>query len=304
MFDFLSQVFFYTLLISFQLPFPQTAVSQGDFNDKIFGPTKINDRSLGIELTAPYAAVVDKGSGKILFEKKKDLQTPIASITKLVSAMAYLDINPKLEGEVEFKKEDFRNGSQPYFLAGERVRVRDVFYSSLIASSNEATIALSRSGGIGEKEFVQRMNSIAKKLGLLHTFFIDPTGLEPANISTAYEVSSLTQAAFSYKEIVSAVQKIDYNFQTLNSKRRIKVYSTDKLLDSFINNSEHEYTLKGAKTGYINESKYNFTAEVKKKNNTILLVILGSATQEDRWKEAKGLIDWTFKNYQWNEDYR
>lgn len=301
MFDFLSQVFFYALLISFQLPIHEIAVSQENFQNKIFGPKKINEKSLGIELTAPYAVVVDKESGKILFEKKKDLQTPLASITKLASAMVYLDINPKLEGEIEFKKEDFRNGSQPYFLVGERALARDAFYASLIASSNEATIALARSSGLGEKEFIERMKNTAKKLGLTSTSFIDPTGLEPANISTAHEVSLLTKAAFSYKEIVTAVQKIDYSFQILNSKRRVKVYSTDKLLDSFINNSEHEYTLIGAKTGYINESKYNFTAEVKKKNNTILLVILGSRTQEDRWNEAKGLIDWTFKNFQWSE---
>ena len=139
-------------------------------------------------------------------------------------------------------------------------------------------------------------------MGVEYTYFIDPTGLEPANISTAYEISLLADRAFQEKDIINVVQKKEYEFQVLNTKRRVIAKSTDKLLDSFINSKENNYAIVGAKTGYIEESLYNFVAEVRRDNHSIILAIFGSKTSDDRWNEAKGLSEWAFSNFRWKNE--
>ena len=106
-------------------------------------------------------------------------------------------------------------------------------------------------------------------------------------------------SCFDKKEIRDAVVLKSFTAKVLNSKKRIVGKSTDKLLDSFINNKDLDYTIVGAKTGYIQESAYNFAAIVEKNNNRIIVVILGSLSDDDRWKDSKGLVDWAFTNFHW-----
>ncbi len=265
-------------------------------------PAIINQNSLGIDMSAPYAVVLDKKSKKILYEKNKNLQTPIASVTKLMTALVFLNHNSGWETKIKIESSDFHPGNNLILRVGDEVTVKDLFYLTLIPSSNEASMALVRSTGMSINEFVREMNNTAQKLGLEYTYFIDPTGLEPANISTAYEISLLADRAFQEKDIINVVQKKEYEFQVLNTKRRVIAKSTDKLLDSFINNKENNYVIVGAKTGYIDESLYNFVAEVRRDNHSIILAIFGSKTSDDRWNEAKGLSEWAFSNFRWKNE--
>ena len=265
-------------------------------------PAIINQNSLGIDMSAPYAVVLDKKSKKILYEKNKNLQTPIASVTKLMTALVFINHNPGWKTKIKIESSDFHPGNNLILRVGDDVTVKDLFYLTLIPSSNEASMALVRSTGMSINEFVREMNSTAQKLGLEYTYFIDPTGLEPANISTAYEISLLADRAFQEKDIINVVQKKEYEFQVLNTKRRVIAKSTDKLLDSFINSKENNYAIVGAKTGYIEESLYNFVAEVRRDNHSIILAIFGSKTSDDRWNEAKGLSEWAFSNFRWKNE--
>lgn len=285
-------------MLSSQIPF-DTAMPVKAQIEVNSSPVRVNEKNLGIKITAPYAVAIDVLSGKVLYEKKKDLQTPLASITKLMTAIVFLEKNPGWDTIVTIQAEDIKNGSQIYLFAGDKVDVKDLFYLSLISSSNEATSALVRSTGMTSQEFIALMNKKAKDLGLTHTFFVDPTGLEPANISTAYEISVLAKEAFSKKEIYDVVQKKTYSMDVMNTRRQINAKSTDKLLDSFINDKNLNFEITGAKTGFIEESLYNFTAQVKKGGSSVIIVLSGSKTDEDRWAEAKGLVDWVFSNYEW-----
>lgn len=297
MLNFIAHLVLYSLFFSSQIP--NTSLAPKNANNTKLGPQIINEKKLGVKITAPYAVAIDIGSGKVLYEKEKDLQTPLASITKLVSAMVFLENNPGWDKKITIEKGDISDGGQILLSPGDTILVKDVFSLSLITSSNEAMNALARSTGLEEKQFVQKMNQKAKSLGLEYTYFIEPTGLEPANISTAYETAIIAKEAFSRKEIQDAVKMKTYTAALLHPKKRVVGKSTDKLLDSFVNDKEYQYEIVGAKTGYITESSYNFAAQVKKDGHDIVIVILGSQTDNARWVDSKGLIDWVYTNYLW-----
>lgn len=263
------------------------------------GPQKINPENIGVELTAKSAVVLDAKSGKILFSKNAGEARPIASITKLMTALVFLDHNPGWEKVVAITEDDQRVGGIIYLAPGGKVTVRDLFNLTLISSTNEAAVALAKSTGLELVEFVNLMNAKAAELGLQNTKFVEPTGLEPGNVSTAYELSQLARAAFSQPEIVEATAKSRYNFSLANSGRKIIAYSTDDLLGSFLNDENFGYRLLGAKTGYLNEAGYCLTSQIIKGENPIIITLLGSQTEKDRWQEAKGLAEWTYENYEW-----
>jgi D-alanyl-D-alanine carboxypeptidase len=167
----------------------------------------------------------------------------------------------------------------------------------LVGSVNNAAMALARSTGLTNEAFIAKMNVKAGELGLKNTIFSDPTGLLPENQSTARDVAKLLAKAMESEEIKKAVVQKRYIFSPVGSRKTYYVKSTNELLWSFIN--EAPYTFIGGKTGYIEESGYNLAVEVERGGHRVVIVVLGSASAEDRFKEIKGLADWTFENYQW-----
>ncbi len=295
MFNFLAQFIILSILAT--TGFLPTVPSERPAD--LAGPQKINPENIGVELTAKSAVVLDAKSGKILFSKNAGEARPIASITKLMTALVFLDHNPGWEKVVAITEDDQRVGGIIYLAPGGKVTVRDLFNLTLISSTNEAAVALAKSTGLELVEFVNLMNAKAAELGLQNTKFVEPTGLEPGNVSTAYELSQLARAAFSQPEIVEATAKSRYNFSLANSGRKIIAYSTDDLLGSFLNDENFGYRLLGAKTGYLNEAGYCLTSQIIKGENPIIITLLGSQTEKDRWQEAKGLAEWTYENYEW-----
>ncbi len=277
---------------------------EGDkiFSDPLRGaakePEKIEgNRSLGIETTARAAVVLDKETGTVLFEKKIENELPIASITKLMTALVFLDTNPNWEKKIKLLKEDEKEGGIFYARAGEELTIKDLFNMMLVGSVNNAALALARSTGLSQEEFVAKMNQKAQALGLKNTFFVDPAGLEPANVSTALEVAKLLSLALDKDEIREATVKRKYVFSPQNIEKKYYVKNTNELLWSFLN--EPPYKIIGGKTGYLEEAKYNLAIEVQNNGHRIIVVVLGSNTIEDRFQEAKGLTFWTFENYKW-----
>lgn len=257
---------------------------------------KINPDHLGIKISAKGAIVLEENSGKILFEKEKDKILPIASLTKLMSALIFVETNPNWEEVVEIIKEDEREGGALTVAPGETVTIRDLFYSSLVGSANNATVALVRSTGLKEGEFVRRMNEKAKSLGLQKTQFTEPTGLEDNNISTPYEMARLAQYIFKIPEIEEAASTKEYVFNTINTNKKHQLINTNKLLRSFLD--QPPYRVIGGKTGFTYEANHCLVTEVAKEGSgKVIAIVLGSQTDEDRFLEVKGLIYWAFENY-------
>ncbi len=263
-------------------------------------PHRINRESLGILISAKSALAVDKESNKILFSKNKEKILPIASITKLISILVFLDQKIDLNKEVVIKKEDRREGGRIYLGYGERVSIDDLLNLSLVASDNEAVAALMRVSGFSEKEFVDLMNAKAMELKMDSSHFVDPTGLNPGNVSTPGDLIKLAEEAFSRPEIVKRLNKKEYSFSEKKTGKYHRVFSTDKLLGGFLKDSSQDYFLQAGKTGYLDEAGYCFLAQVKnKKGKEIIIVLLGSNKNVSRFQETKGIIAWIFNNWTW-----
>ncbi len=261
-------------------------------------PRRLVNESFGLKTTAKSILIVDDNSGAVLYNKNSLALAPIASITKLMTALVVLDTNPDWQQTVKISPEDKREGGMIYLMPGEEATVKDLFYLMLIGSANEAAVALARNSGI--TEFNAAMNKKAKELGMTNSYFLEPSGIDPANISSPADLLKLAQAAFTKTEIVQALTTQTYKFQVINNHRPVKVFSTDRLLDSFLNGPD--YQVIGAKTGYLEEAGYCLLMRVKKNDGpSLTLVLLGSATIDDRWQEAKGLVDWVFRNYSWSK---
>lgn len=253
----------------------------------------LDNRSLGIKVTAPSAIIMDIGSGEILYEKDIHRQLPIASLTKLMSALVFLEGNPDFDQVFTIKAEDYRAGSTVAFYNGEEVTIRDLFYSALAGSANNAIVSLARSTGKSEEEFVKIMNRQAKILGLKNTVFVEPTGLDAGNMSTAYDIARLATYALRDERIRAAVTTTDYSFRVINTGRLQNVRNTNRLLGSFLH-------IIGGKTGFTDAANYCLASRVTNdQGGDIMVVVLGSASEESRFQEVKGLAWWAFENYKW-----
>lgn len=251
-------------------------------------------------LTAQSVAVADVGTGRVLFQKNAAQKRPIASLSKLMSALVWFDVDGDLNKIVEIRSEDYREGSIPYFIAGEKVRARDLLYAGLIASSNSAIASLVRSTGLPQENFVKYMNAKAKELGMKDTEFTEPTGLDSGNQSTAIDLFILAREAFFNAEISKATQMASYEFSPVGGAQIRSVRSTDWLLNGSLNSGE--YKIIGGKTGFIEESNYNLVLKTynRNKDKNLIVIILGSDESGLRFTEAKKLIEWTYANYMWN----
>ncbi len=251
-----------------------------------------------IELIADKGVVLDDRGRVFLFSKQADDQQPIASITKLMTALVFLDNNPGWEEIYEITREDIINGGRLNLFLGEKVRVKDLLNVALIASDNGAAIALVHATGLSEEDFISKMNDKAKTLGLSQTSFIDPIGLSDENISTAREVAWLARTALKQTDIKDIVNKKEYTLKPLNSQERI-VESTDYLL---FDSAQNSFQILGGKTGYTDKAGYCFVGLFRgEEGQELISVVLDSRGINERFQESKKLIDWTLKSYNWKD---
>lgn len=259
-------------------------------------PVRIINNSFGLETTAQSIVVVDDASDTILYSKDPAAVRSIASVTKLVTALVFLDTAPDWNALVTIQSSDMRAGGIARLIPGEQVTVRQLFETMLVASSNEAAVALARISGV--PDFTAAMNQKARQLGMWQSYFTDPSGLEKENVSRPADLLALADAAFINPDIAAALTKRQYQFTVANTGRAAAVETTNELLSSFLNTGE--YTIVGAKTGYLDEAGYCLLLRVAKTDGaSVTVVLLGTTTPLDRWQEAKGLVDWVFANYQW-----
>ncbi len=255
-------------------------------------PQKNNNSSLGVKTSAPTAAVMDENSETILWQKSAQSVRPIASISKLMTALVFLEHNPGWDKNMTMETEDQVGADTANIPTGEIVTVKDLFYTSLVASDNNATRALVRSTGLTPEEFVKLMNAKAKNLGLVNTFFAEPVGLSPQNGSTAIEVLKLAKTAFANPDISAATALKSYDFTAVSGQVH-KIKSTNNLLNGYL-------TVKNGKTGSTDQAGYCLVVKVAgPAGQNILTVVLGSATDDDRFKDAKILSAWTLDNFSW-----
>jgi len=253
------------------------------------------------KLSAQSYVVLDTETEKNLIGEAENAPRSIGSITKLMTAIVFLENNPAWEKQVIVQKNDGVLGKL-YLFDGDNISIRDLFYASLVGSSNNATVALARGSDASVEEFVKKMNKKAGELGLKKTVFFEPTGLDHRNQSTAKEVALILKYALQKDLIKEAVTTKKYEItvsDTFGKQTKRQVANTDILLFSDFENSPINFIL-GAKTGFIDEAGYCFTMETQnKEGKRVITVVLGSDTHFDRFSEAKFLAEWAYKNYLW-----
>jgi D-alanyl-D-alanine endopeptidase (penicillin-binding protein 7) len=259
-------------------------------------PYKKDPTRLGLDARARAATVVDWDSGATLFEKNADDRLSIASITKLMTALVVLSDGVDLAKPVEILGSDHRPGGIPYVAPGEQVTVDDLLHLSLVASANNATVALARSSGKSLEEFAARMNAMAAEIGMRDAQFVEPTGLDPKNSASARDVAVLVRRALSDPKISEIATLRSYAFTAVTGRHHA-VRSTDELFGSFLD--KPPYTFLGGKTGYLDEAGYCFGAAAENGGNKVVAVVLGAGSRDERFKEVKSLLYWAFDAYEW-----
>ncbi|MCD6471274.1 D-alanyl-D-alanine carboxypeptidase [bacterium] len=251
------------------------------------------NQSFGIKNTAKSVLVVDLDNNYLLYQKNPNKILPIASLTKLMTAVILLENHPSWEKEVIYEEID--NIDEPEiskinFEPGEKIKFKDLFYASLIKSANNGIKALVRSAGFSQEEFVRKMNEKAKELEMYHTIFYEPTGLDFRNQSTVNDLYRLIKFINQKREIKSVLQLKFYKFKTEKDGREkyYRVKNTDDLLWSFVK-------IELAKTGFSDEAGYCFAGIGKLNNKKIFIALLGSKTEKDRLQEVKGFFWWAVK---------
>ncbi|KKR05144.1 MAG: D-alanyl-D-alanine carboxypeptidase (Penicilin binding protein) [Parcubacteria group bacterium GW2011_GWC2_39_14] len=234
-------------------------------------------------LTAESALVMDKDTGEIIFTKNSKEVLPIASLTKLTSILTFLDYNPGWDKTVVMEKGDFVGGASLWVKEGDVVTVKDLFYSTLVGSTNNATMALARSTGLSISEFVAKMNQKVISLGLKNTHFVEPTGLDERNVSTAEELGVIARKVFQNMDVVKASTTRWYKVTPVGGELSYWVKNTSmKMLDK-------DLYVTGSKTGWTHEAGYCLVTQAKKDNHEVLALVMGAAITKN-YEEVYSLL--------------
>jgi serine-type D-Ala-D-Ala endopeptidase (penicillin-binding protein 7) len=259
----------------------------------------ITSSVIGVELTAKSAIVIDSDSDKVLYQSNATEVRSIASLTKLMTALVFLDHNPGWDETIIITKDDYRVGAYNYLYAGEEVTIRDLFNTALVSSANEGAVALARSTGMASEEFVNRMNEKATVLGMVGAEFVEVTGLNTGNRASVTDVARLLQAALKNDNLAETLSNGSYTVSPLNNEPR-RIYSTNWILGQGFGTNNDTFRVEAGKTGHLEESGYSFVSRVKNsEGHRVLIAVLGSDTIDDRFNDTKSLAYWAFSNYVW-----
>jgi D-alanyl-D-alanine endopeptidase (penicillin-binding protein 7) len=237
-------------------------------------------------LRSASALVVDQSNGAVLFEKNANAVLPIASISKLMTAMVVLDSKPGLNDPltIEHDDVDMLKGSRSHLRIGAQLTREDMLRLALMASENRAASALSRNYPGGREAFVVAMNNKARALGLTETHFEDPTGLTSANVSSARDLTRLVAAAHEYPLIREFTTTPEYEVTVAGRPRMF--HNTNRLVGSA------EWNIGLSKTGYISEAGKCLVMQAWVNNRPTIIVLLDSAGKLTRIGDANRIRRW------------
>jgi len=240
-----------------------------------------------VALRSNAALVVDADTGEVVIDKNGDAVTPIASITKLMTAIVILESGLDLQTPVALTRDDvdFKKGSRSRLRTGASLTRDELLLIALMASENRAAAALGRSYPGGTQSFVAAMNSMAIELGMNDTRFVDPTGLSPLNVSSARDLAKLVRAAHGYPAIREYSTRGKATV-LLSGKQKMNFHNTNGL----VRNSRWEIDL--SKTGYISEAGRCLVMQVRVASKDLIVVLLDSWGKHSRVGDANRIKKW------------
>jgi serine-type D-Ala-D-Ala endopeptidase (penicillin-binding protein 7) len=244
------------------------------------------------ELRAAAAIIYDPATGKVLYEENAQDERSIASITKVMTAIVFLETATDLNEEVQIVRSDTLRASTTYLRTNDRVRLSDLLHLLLIPSDNAAARALARLSPLGYEGFIARMNQKADDLGLNHTAYTDPSGLYADNISSAYDMARLISFAAQDDRIGPIMRTPEYSFRTVAAARRPGRVITVRSTNQILRNGDMDVV--GGKTGFITRAGYCLATLLKMPSGgpSLAVVVLGATSNLGRFWETRHLMTW------------
>jgi len=241
-----------------------------------------------LALRSGTALVVDEITGKALFEKNGTQPVPIASITKLMTAMVILDSQLPLTERITITKDDRDRlrGSRSRLHYGANLSRGELLQLALMASENRAAAALARTYPGGVQAFVAAMNQKARELGMKHTQFADSSGLSSGNVSSARDLARLVQAAARYPLIREYSTATSQLVKLPRYAAPLRFINTNGL----VNNSKWEIDL--SKTGYTSEAGRCLVMKAKLAGRPVIIILMDSWGKNSRIGDANRVRKW------------
>lgn len=239
--------------------------------------------------------LMEVNSGEILFEKNKDSQLAVASMTKMVGLIIIME---KLEsGEISLdeivtasKNASGMGGSQIYLETGEKMSVRDLIKGITMASANDATVAMAEKIAGSEEKFVEMMNAKVKELGLKNTHFVNSTGLdEDGHYSSAYDMAMIAKELLSHEQILDFTSVYE-DYLRVDTSNKFWLVNTNKLVRLYDGAD-------GLKTGFTDNAGYCMAVTAKRDGMRLIAIVLGENIGSVRNEETSELLDYGFNNY-------
>jgi D-alanyl-D-alanine endopeptidase (penicillin-binding protein 7) len=239
-----------------------------------------------VYLRSAAVMVQDAATGEVVINKNSEAVVPIASITKLMTAMIILDRGLDLEQRIVVSREDVdtHKGTRSRLMPGTTLTRDELLLLALMASENRAAAALARTYPGGVQAFVKAMNEKGAELGMTDSQFVEPTGLSPSNVSSPRDLVKLVRAAHSYSLIREYSTRDKATIKAFN--RPLRFVNTNGL----VRNSHWEIEL--SKTGYISEAGRCLVMHVRLASKDLIVVLLDSWGKQSRIADANRIRKW------------
>ncbi len=243
-------------------------------------------------ITAPSAILMEKETGQVLFEKAPDTARLPASVTKVMTMLLVMEAidrgSLRLDEKVSISRTAHNmGGSQVYLAEGEQYTVEELLKAVVIASGNDAAVALAEHMAGSEETFVGRMNDKAVELGMTNTFFRDCTGLsDEGHVTTARDIALMSRALLKHEDI----KKYSTIWMDTLRNGAFGLNNTNKLIRFYPGAT-------GLKTGSTSKARFCLSGTAERGGMELIAVILGADSSDNRFADARTLLDFGFANY-------
>jgi D-alanyl-D-alanine endopeptidase (penicillin-binding protein 7) len=241
-----------------------------------------------LKVSSANVLVIDAAADRQIYAKAADEVTPIASVTKLMTAMVVLDAGLSLDEVLDIDTGDFDylKGSHSRLAMGSALTRREMLRLALMSSENRAASSLARHYPGGKRAFVEAMNVKAALIGMSHTHYADPTGLDADNVSTAHDLAKLVQAAAAYPLIREFTTTPSYLVELQPTGRTLGFNNSNALVKN------QSWDIQLQKTGYIREAGKCVVMLVNIASKPFVIVLLDSFGRYTRIADAQRIKHW------------
>ena len=239
-----------------------------------------------LDLKSSVALVLDQDTNEVLFSKNPRAVLPIASLTKLMTALVVAEASLPADEILTVSEEDVdtEKGSRSRLRVGTQLSREEMLHLALMSSENRAAHALGRHYPGGLEAFVAAMNHKAQQLGMADTHYVEPTGLSSANQSSARDLATLVKAAYAHQIIRDMSTSPEYSVEV--GARQLQFRNTNRLIKS------PEWDIGLQKTGYITEAGRCLVMQARMAGRKLIMVFLDSAGKYSRLGDAERVRRW------------